>query len=51
MDNEITLEDLRSYAEDCAIAEEEAKERLKRNECVCGTINCPTEYACNTSGS
>ena len=23
---------------------------LKENECVCGTINCSTEYSCHTSG-
>jgi hypothetical protein len=25
-------------------------EPLKENQCVCGTINCTTEYACYTSG-
>ena len=48
MENEITLEDLKSYAEDSAIAEEGPK--IKRNECICGTVNCPTEYSCYTSG-
>jgi hypothetical protein len=47
---EITKEDLLSYAEDNAIAEQESKERAEKNECVCGTVNCPTEYACHTSG-
>tara|TARA_Y100000592_G_scaffold19849_1_gene30443 strand:+ start:2423 stop:2593 length:171 start_codon:yes stop_codon:yes gene_type:complete len=28
--------------------EEEAQR--KENECVCGTINCSTEYSCHTSG-
>tara|TARA_B100000035_G_C20964504_1_gene538113 strand:+ start:810 stop:1010 length:201 start_codon:yes stop_codon:yes gene_type:complete len=23
---------------------------LKENECICGTINCDTEYSCYTSG-
>jgi len=26
------------------------KARLERNECVCGTVNCSTEYSCTTSG-
>lgn len=26
------------------------KARVERNECVCGTINCSTEYSCTTSG-
>jgi hypothetical protein len=47
---EITKEDLLSYAEDSAIAEQEAKERAEKNECICGTVNCSTEYACHTSG-
>lgn len=25
-------------------------EPLKENQCVCGTINCASEYACYTSG-
>ena len=50
MENEITLEDLKSYAEDSAIAEEEAKIRAEKNECICGTVNCSTEYSCYTSG-
>ena len=36
----MTNEELRALAE----------ERAKRNECVCGTVNCSTEYACHTSG-
>lgn len=28
----------------------EAEARAERNECVCGTINCPDEYAHTTSG-
>jgi hypothetical protein len=33
------------------VAEElEAEARAQRNECVCGTIDCKTEYACITSG-
>ena len=50
MENEITLEDLKSYAEDSAIAEEDFKIRAEKNECICGTVNCPTEYSCYTSG-
>ena len=50
MEYEITLEDLKSYAEDSAIAEEEAKIRAEKNECICGTVNCSTEYSCYTSG-
>ena len=23
---------------------------LKEGECICGTIDCPTEYSCYTSG-
>ena len=23
---------------------------LKNGECICGTIDCPTEYSCYTSG-
>lgn len=26
------------------------KARVERNECVCGVINCPDEYAHTTSG-
>tara|TARA_B100000085_G_C18475751_1_gene485065 strand:+ start:147 stop:341 length:195 start_codon:yes stop_codon:yes gene_type:complete len=26
------------------------EENLKEGECVCGTIDCPTEYSCHTSG-
>ena len=33
------------------IAEElEAEARAQRNECVCGTIDCATEYSCITMG-
>ena len=46
----ITKEDLQSFAHDAAIEEQEAKERAEKNECVCGTVNCSTEYACHTSG-
>tara|TARA_B100001063_G_C16635768_1_gene488210 strand:- start:495 stop:686 length:192 start_codon:yes stop_codon:yes gene_type:complete len=28
----------------------EAEARAKNNECLCGTINCSTEYSCTTSG-
>lgn len=47
---EITKEDLQSFAHDAAIEEQEAKERAEKNECICGTVNCSTEYACHTSG-
>lgn len=47
---EITKEDLLSFAHDQAVEEQEAKERAEKNECVCGTVNCTTEYACVTSG-
>ena len=47
---EITKEDLLSFAHDQAVEEQEAKERAEKNECVCGTVNCSTEYACVTSG-
>jgi len=50
MNYEITKEDLESYAEDSAIELAKANERAEKNECVCGTVNCPTEYACHTSG-
>ena len=46
----ITMDDIKSFAHDQAEQEREAKERAERNECVCGTINCSTEYACHTSG-
>jgi len=47
---EITKEDLEAFAHDAAVEELEAKERAEKNECVCGTVNCTTEYACVTSG-
>jgi len=50
MNYEITKEDLESYAEDNAIELAKAEERAEKNECVCGTVNCSTEYACHTSG-
>ena len=28
----------------------ELEAMAKRNECVCGTINCETEYSCHTMG-
>tara|TARA_B100000902_G_C26699949_1_gene616654 strand:+ start:398 stop:592 length:195 start_codon:yes stop_codon:yes gene_type:complete len=28
----------------------EAEARAERNECICGTVNCSTEYSCTTSG-
>lgn len=28
----------------------EAQARAERNECICGTINCKTEYSCYTMG-
>tara|TARA_R100000734_G_C3304219_1_gene94724 strand:- start:771 stop:917 length:147 start_codon:yes stop_codon:yes gene_type:complete len=28
----------------------EAQARAERNECICGTINCETEYSCHTMG-
>ena len=46
--NELTLEDLKSYQADNA--EQEPAKRAEKNECVCGTVNCATEYACHTSG-
>tara|TARA_B100000927_G_scaffold287538_1_gene280601 strand:+ start:873 stop:1022 length:150 start_codon:yes stop_codon:yes gene_type:complete len=46
----ITKEDLMAFAHDNAEQEQEAKKRAERNECVCGTVNCTTEYACHTSG-
>ena len=47
---EITEQDLKSFAQEQAEQEREAKERAKRNECICGTVNCPTEYSCHTHG-
>ncbi len=47
---EITKEDLLSFQQDMIEEEAAAKERAERNECVCGTVNCSTEYACHTSG-
>jgi len=46
----ITHEDLMSYEQDRIQEEKESKERALKNECICGTINCATEYACHTSG-
>ena len=51
MNYEITKEDLESYAEDNAIELAKAEERAEKNECVCGTVNCSTEYACHTLDS
>ena len=48
--NELTLEDLKSYQADNAEQDLEAAKRAEKNECVCGTVNCATEYACHTSG-
>ena len=47
---EITKQDLEAFAQESAEQDREAKERAKRNECVCGTVDCTTEYACTTSG-
>ena len=48
--DQITIDDIKSFAHDQAEQEREAKERAERNECICGTVNCSTEYACHTSG-
>ena len=48
--NKITLDDLKSYQEDMIAEEKEAAKRAENNECVCGTIDCATEYSCYTSG-
>ena len=48
--NEITLDDLKSFEADNAEEEREAAKRAEKNECVCGTVNCATEYSCYTSG-
>ena len=42
----MTNEELRALAQESAEEQREAEERAKRNECVCGTVNCSTEYAC-----
>ena len=47
MENEITLEDLKSYAED---SDRRRRKKREKNECICGTVNCSTEYSCYTSG-
>jgi len=47
---ELTIEDLLSYEQDRIEEEAAAKKRAENNECVCGTVNCSTEYACHTSG-
>ena len=46
----MTNEELRALAQESAEEQREAEERAKRNECVCGAVNCSTEYACHTSG-
>ena len=51
----MTNEELRALAQESAeeqreAEQREAEQRAKRNECVCGTVNCSTEYACHTSG-
>ena len=46
----MTNEELRALAQESAEEQREAEERAKSNECVCGTVNCSTEYACHTSG-
>ena len=48
--SEITLDDLKSFEADRVEEEKEAAKRAEKNECVCGTINCATEYSCYTSG-
>ncbi len=48
--DQITIDDLRSYQADGLAEEKEAAIRAAKNECICGTVNCSTEYACHTSG-
>ena len=38
------------FSKPSEIKREKAKERAKRNECICGTVNCSTEYSCHTHG-
>ena len=46
-----TEDDIRSMVGAPSLAEEKAdQERAARNECICGTIDCKTEYSCVTSG-
>lgn len=47
---DITKQDLKSFAQESAEHDREAQVRAEKNECVCGTINCTTEYSCVTSG-
>ena len=37
----MTNEELRALAQESAEEQREAEQRAKRNECVCGTVNCP----------
>ena len=47
----LTEDQVRSMVGAPSLAEEKAdEERAARNECVCGTIDCKTEYSCITSG-
>ena len=46
-----TENDIRDMVGAPTIEEElEAEARAQRNECVCGTIDCKTEYSCVTMG-
>tara|TARA_Y100000356_G_C11000386_1_gene153060 strand:- start:59 stop:202 length:144 start_codon:yes stop_codon:yes gene_type:complete len=46
----MTKEELKALAQESADEQREAQQRAERNECICGTVNCSTEYACHTSG-
>tara|TARA_Y100000289_G_C3912429_1_gene145457 strand:- start:607 stop:813 length:207 start_codon:yes stop_codon:yes gene_type:complete len=47
----LTENDIRDMVGAPTIEEElEAQARAERNECICGTINCETEYSCYTMG-
>ncbi len=47
----LTENDIRDMVGAPTIEEElEAEARAERNECICGTINCKTEYSCYTMG-
>jgi len=47
----LTEDDIRSMVGAPSLEEElELEAMAKRNECVCGTIDCETEYSCHTMG-
>ena len=47
---DMTKEELNALAQESADEQREAQQRAERNESICGTVNCSTEYACHTSG-